>query len=154
MTVEFELHTMIEAPITDVFDLSLNIDAHLQSMTDSGEKAIAGVTTGLIGLNETVTWRARHFGIPFTMTSRITELERPHRFVDEQQRGPFKRFRHEHLFQAVGERTQMIDLVSFDAPLGLVGRAVETLVLGRYLENLIRQRNAYLRDEAEAAATP
>jgi ligand-binding SRPBCC domain-containing protein len=40
-------------------------------------------------LGDTVTWRARHFGIAFQMTSAITDYERPIRFVDEQQRGPF-----------------------------------------------------------------
>jgi hypothetical protein len=77
VTVEFEHLTTIAAPIEVVFDLSLDIDAHLASMADSGERAIGGTTSGLIGLGETVTWRARHFGIPFTMTSKVTEWERP-----------------------------------------------------------------------------
>ena len=88
MTVEFEHVTLIDAPIEIVFDVSLDIDAHLASMSDSNERAIDGVTTGHIGLGESVTWRARHFGIPFTMTSRVIELDRPRRFVDEQMRGP------------------------------------------------------------------
>lgn len=69
-------------------------------MSDSNERAIDGVTTGHIGLGESVTWRARHFGTPFTMTSRVIELDRPRRFVDEQMRGPFRSFQHEHLFVA------------------------------------------------------
>ena len=77
MTVEFEHVTEIDAPldapVDAVFDLSLDIDAHLASMADSGERAIEGVTGGQIGLGEQVTWRATHFGIPFTMTSRITD---------------------------------------------------------------------------------
>lgn len=63
---------------------------------------MGGVTAGRIGLGEEVTWRAVHFGLPFTMTSRVTELERPLRFVDEQVRGPFRSFRHEHRFEATG----------------------------------------------------
>jgi hypothetical protein len=65
VTVAFVHRTMIDAPPDVVFDLSLDIDAHLASMARSGERAIAGVTTGQIGLGEEVTWRARHFGIPF-----------------------------------------------------------------------------------------
>lgn len=71
-------------------------------METSGEQAIGGVTSGSIALGETVTWRARHFGIWFTMTSRITSLERPNRFVDEQVRGPFRSFHHEHVFARRG----------------------------------------------------
>src|SRR5918995_5310426 len=86
MTVRFEHETRIEAPAKLVFDLSLDIYAHRALMAASKERATAGVTSGPIGLGETVTWRAIHFRIPFTMTSRVTELERPHCFIDEQVR--------------------------------------------------------------------
>ncbi len=46
---------MIEAPPEAIFDLSLDIDAHMASMADSNERAVAGVTSGLIGLGEEVT---------------------------------------------------------------------------------------------------
>ena len=154
MTVEFEIRTIIEAPPEAVFDLSLDIDAHMASMADSNERAVAGVTSGLIGLGEEVTWRARHFGIPFTMTSRVTEFDRPNRFVDEQQRGPFRRFHHEHLFEAVDGRTVMIDRLSFDAPIGPIGRVVERLVLDRYLQKLIMQRGRHIKTEAERRQPP
>ena len=94
----FTLETRSSHAAEQLFDLSLSIDAHLGSMSDSGERAVAGVTSGQIGLGEEVTWRARHFGIWFTMTSRIVELDRPHRFVDEQVKGPFRSFVHEHSF--------------------------------------------------------
>ena len=101
------------------------LDAHLESLAGSRERAIAGVTTGSIGLGEEVTWRAVHFGIPSRMTSSITELERPTRFVDEQVRGPFRWFRHEHLFEAKEAGTLMTDRVSFQAPAAGLGWAVE-----------------------------
>ena len=151
MTVEFVVTTELTAPIEVAFDLSLDIDLHLASMRASGERAIAGVTTGRIGLGEEVTWRARHFNIPFTMTSRITELDRPHRFVDQQERGPFRSFRHEHQFAETGDGCRMTDLVTFVAPLGPIGRIAERAVLGRYLCHLIESRNAHL---ADAARTP
>ena len=149
MTVEFEHVTLIDAPIEIVFDVSLDIDAHLASMSDSNERAIDGVTTGHIGLGESVTWRARHFGIPFTMTSRVIELDRPRRFVDEQMRGPFRSFQHEHLFVAADGGTTMTDHIRFDAPISFVGWIVERLVLARYLRHLIAQRSEFLRDTAE-----
>ena len=130
------------------FDLSVSIDAHLGSFKDSGEHAIDGVTTGLIGLGEFVTWRARHFGVTWTMTSTITEWDRPRRFVDEQRKGPFKSFRHEHRFEPVEHGTQLLDHVEFQAPLGVLGRVVERLVLTRYLRHLIDVRNTFLVTEA------
>jgi ligand-binding SRPBCC domain-containing protein len=152
MTVSFEVETIIDAPIDRVFDLSLDIDAHRASMSASNERAIGGVTTGRIGLGEHVTWRATHFGIPFTMTSAITELDRPTRFVDQQQRGPFRSFRHEHLFDQRAGRTVVLDRIEFQAPLGAIGRLVERIVLGGYLRQLIEVRNDFLKSEAEAAA--
>jgi ligand-binding SRPBCC domain-containing protein len=151
VTVFFELRTLIAASVDAMFDLSLSVDAHVGSMADSGERAVVGVTHGLISLGEEVTWKARHFGLPFTMTSRITELERPRRFVDEQVHGPFQRFHHEHLFEPDDGSTLMIDRVNFDAPLGPLGRIAERAVLGSYLPKLIQDRNEYLKRTAETA---
>lgn len=80
------------APVTraELFGISLDIDAHAASMSQSGERAVDGVTAGRIALGQTVTWQARHFGIWFTMTSKITDLEEPIRFVDQQVSGPFR----------------------------------------------------------------
>lgn len=140
---------MIRVPPSEAFHASLDIDAHLASMESSGEEAVDGVTSGTIGLGETVTWRARHFGITWKMTSKITELNAPHRFVDEQVRGPFSRFRHVHLFEDAPGGTLMTDQIVFDAPLGPLGDLTEKIVLGSYLTKLITERNEYLRDQLE-----
>ena len=149
VAVTFECSTTIGASQAAVFDLSLSVDAHFQSMAVSKERAVAGVTTGSIGLGEEVTWRAVHFGLPFRMTSRITELERPTRFVDEQARGPFRWFRHEHLFEANAAGTLMTDRVSFQAPVSGLGWAVERVLLGAYMKKLIEERSTYLKRAAE-----
>jgi ligand-binding SRPBCC domain-containing protein len=150
MTVKFECTTVLPTDIETAFALALDIDEHLASMASSGERVIGGVRTGTIGLGEEVTWRARHFGVPFTMTSRITALERPSPFVDEQVRGPFRRFRHEHRFEVVDGGTRLFDEVEFDAPFGPIGRVFERLLLERYLRQLIDQRNAHLLRVAAA----
>ncbi len=149
MTVTFRLVTDLATAPERAFALSLDVGAHERSMAASGERAVAGTTTGTIGLGETVTWRARHFGIVWRMTSRITALEAPGRFVDEQVRGPFARFRHEHRFTASAGGTRMVDEVTLTAPFGPLGRLAERLVLGRYLRRLIADRNASLRSELE-----
>lgn len=149
MTVRFELETLIAAPQQAVFDAALDIDAHLASMESSAEEAVGGVTSGSIGLGETVTWRAKHFGITWRMTSKITELDEPHSFVDEQVRGPFKLFRHEHILEQTASGTKMTDRIVFDAPLGPIGDLIEKVVLGSYIPKLIRHRNDFLRTELE-----
>jgi len=150
VTSTFTVTTRAGTTPAALFDASLSIDRHLESMKRSRERAVAGVTSGQIALNETVTWRARHFGILFTMTSRITALDRPHRFVDEQVRGPFRSFRHEHSFRADGTLTVMTDTLTIASP--VFGRLAERLVLVPYLRRLIRMRNAHLVDAV--ASTP
>ncbi|WP_455133167.1 DUF1990 family protein [Microbacterium aurum] len=142
MPSSFTLVTDAAVSPEALYALSLDIDAHVASMRQSGERAVGGVTSGSIGLGESVTWRARHFGIRFTMTSRITELEEPTRFVDEQVRGPFRSFRHEHRFEQVGSGTRMTDTIELASP--FFGRLAERVVLVPYLRRLIRQRNAHL----------
>ncbi|GAA1153378.1 hypothetical protein GCM10009583_24310 [Ornithinicoccus hortensis] len=78
------------------------------------------------------------------MTSVISEYEAPHRFVDEQVSGPFRRWWHEHRFSATAEGTRMTDIVEFESPAGPLGRAVNSLVLTQYMTKLLRQRNAWL----------
>lgn len=144
MSVTFECHTELATTVQESFDLARSIDLHVDSMTRSNERAIAGVTSGLIAHGDEVTWRARHFGIPFRMTSRITRMSAPHSFVDEQVNGPFRSFRHEHTFSDHAGRTSMIDRVEFRAPFGVLGRVAERIVLARYLRRLIEQRNQFL----------
>jgi ligand-binding SRPBCC domain-containing protein len=152
MTVTIRLVTDLPTSLDRAFALSLDIGAHLRSMAATGEQAVAGTTTGTIGLGESVTWRARHLGVVWRMTSRVTALEAPHRFVDEQVRGPFARFRHEHTFTAVPGGTRMVDEIAFRAPLGVLGRIAEALVLRRHLRRLIAERNRSLA--AELAPAP
>ncbi|WP_402464654.1 SRPBCC family protein [Isoptericola aurantiacus] len=142
MTTAFEIVSHHDADVDALFDASLSIDAHVDSMAASHERAVGGVTGGQIGLGETVTWRARHLGVWFTMTSQITELQRPARFVDQQVRGPFRSFVHVHEFHRVDGGTRMVDTITVASP--VLGQPAERLVLVPYLRRLIRQRNAHL----------
>lgn len=142
MPSTFNLVTDFPSSVEELFGMSLDIDAHVESMSDSHEHAVAGVTTGRIGLGETVTWRARHLGVWFTMTSQISELDRPARFVDQQVRGPFKTFVHEHRFESRPGGSRMTDHITVGSP--FFGRLAERLILVPYLRRLIAKRNAHL----------
>ena len=144
MTASFVCRTESTLSRERLFDLARSIDAHIESQQRAGERAIGGVTSGLIGEGQEVTWRARHFGVPLTMTSRITSLEFPVSFVDEQVRGPFKTLRHVHEFEATSTGSIMTDRVEFTAPFGVLGRLVERLVLRPYLQRLVENRGRFL----------
>ena len=147
---EIEIVTLIRADAATVFDLELDADVHAASMAGSGERATTSTGRAALGLGDEVTFAARHLGRTWHLTSRVTEYDRPRRFVDEQLTGPFHRMRHEHLFEAVDARTtRMTDRMSFTAPLGPVGRLVARLVLEPYLQRLLIERGAHVRRLAE-----
>lgn len=153
MTVTIELSTDIDAPIEEVFDLARDLDFHARSMAHRGERAVGGRMTGRIEHGETVTWRARHFGIWWSLTSRITAVDPPTRFEDVQQRGPFAWFRHEHRFEPLlGGGTRMRDRWEHRSPLGPLGGLVDRLVLGWYMRRQLKTRNAALKREAESGS--
>ncbi len=118
-------------------------------MGRSRERAVAGVKDGEMALGQTVTWDARHFGIPFRMTAAVTAYDRPHRFVDEQTRGPFRSWWHEHTFVQTDGATVMTDVVRYSVPAGSVGRLVDAAVLRSYMRRLLEARNAWLKVELE-----
>ena len=147
--VVIELETRINAPIERVFDLSRSIDAHLDSTSATGERAVAGTTTGLIGLGETVTWSAVHFGVRQRLTVEIVEYDRPHTFADQMLNGAFKSMHHRHTFEEVDDGTLMRDCFTFEAPLGFLGTIAEKMVLASYMRRFLETRNARLKDLAE-----
>ena len=146
---KIHITTFIAAPRERVFDLSRNISLHKISMQDTKEEAIAGVTSGPIGLNETVTWRAKHVGKTRTMQVKITQMESPVSFTDEQVKGDFIYFRHEHHFKPVENGTLMIDMLDFKSPYGIIGQVFNSIYLTGYLEKFLLKRNAVIKRYAE-----
>lgn len=170
------LTTHIAAPVETCFLLSLNIDLHKESMKYSSfrkeqtadeytmcpkhtsyihmkaskEKAIAGITKGLIHCGETVTWQARHFGISWKMTTLISKYQYPFYFVSEMVKGPFARFHHQHIFKENGIHTIMTDIVELKAPLGILGHFAEWLFLKKKLRKSLEERNRIIKKTAQS----
>lgn len=143
------LITEIDAPIEVVFDISRNIDIHQVSASQTNERAIAGVTTGLINLNETVTWRAKHFGLYLKHESKITAMDFHTYFVDEMVKGCFSTFRHEHIFNIQNNKTIMTDQLRYETPYGICGRWFDRNFLKSYLTAFLETRNNTIKNLAE-----
>ena len=143
------IKTKINATAEKCFDLARSIDLHLESMKNSDEKAISGRLKGLIEVGEQVTWQAKHFGIPFKMTSKITAMKKPHYFVDEMVTGPFRKLQHQHYFTFLNAQIEMTDVFSFKSPFGLLGAFVDFLFLKRYMYRLLTERNKTIKLKAE-----
>jgi ligand-binding SRPBCC domain-containing protein len=145
-----ELSTVIRAPRERVFDLARSIDAHQDSTGGTEERAVAGVTRGLIGMDEEVTWEARHFGVRQRLTVRVTAFERPTHFQDIMISGAFSSMTHDHTFEEHRDGTLMRDRFEFTSPLGLLGKIADWLFLTSYMRRFIVRRNAVLKQLAES----
>lgn len=145
-----KLETKINAPVERVFDLARSIDLHTKSASESNEEAIAGRTSGLINLDETVTWRAKHLGVRQTLTSKITAFERPFHFRDSMQRGIFKRIDHDHFFEEIAGGTLMRDRFDYAAPLWILGNLADILFLEKYMTDFLIERNRLIKEIAES----
>ena len=144
-----KITTTYFAPIETVFDTNRNIDIHQQSASKTKEVAIAGITSGLINKNETVTWKGKHFGVYLTHQSLISEMDFPTYFVDEQLKGQFKNFKHQHFFEQKENYVEVTDLLEYETPFGIFGQLFDKLFLKKHLTNFIIHRNAVLKNLAE-----
>ncbi|MGC1632642.1 MAG: SRPBCC family protein [Gelidibacter sp.] len=144
------LNTLIKADKSIVFDLARSIDLHKISTQISNETVISGKTHGLIDLNESVTWRAKHFGVYNILTSKITAFKAPDFFVDEMVSGIFKSFKHEHHFKDDANSTLMTDVFDYASPFGLLGKLADQLFLINYMTKFLLERNRVIKDFAES----
>lgn len=143
------LTTFIQAPVERVFDLSRHIDLQKKVVTRHQEEPVAGTRFGLIGKDETVTWKARHLFKTRLLRSRVTEMSRPFVFVDEQSPGERPMVKHEHHFKACNNGTIMIDLIHFETRFGLLGKIFNAFYLSSYVREWIEQRNRAIKEYAE-----
>lgn len=144
------LTTFVAAPIERVFQLSRSIDLHKHSMQRFGERPIVGKISGLINKGETVTWQAKHLFKKRILQVKITELDAPYFFMDEQVAGDFASMKHAHYFKPCDNGTIMIDKFWFETPYGIIGRLVNKIGLTNYMERLLEQRNEILKKTAES----
>lgn len=145
-----DVSTLIHAPRERVFDLARSIDVHQDSTQGTHERAVAGVLHGLIGLDEQVTWEARHFGRRQRLTVTISAFDRPRHFQDRMLAGAFKSMLHDHNFAEHEQGTLMRDRFEFRSPFGILGLVADKLVLTAYMRRFLLRRNAVIKRIAES----
>ncbi|HEY0142401.1 MAG TPA: SRPBCC family protein [Thermoanaerobaculia bacterium] len=151
MTTTITIDTFIAAPPEVCFDLARDVEAHRRSAAFSNEQLVApGKLSGLLEAGDLVAFQGRHFGVKQTFIARITLVERPHRFDDEMVKGIFRWLKHVHEFHARDGGTLMRDVLTWEAPLGVVGRIADALFLRRHMQWFVRTKQRHLKQEAES----
>lgn len=150
----FTLERVIRAAPAEVFAAAIDPALHVESMARYGETMVEGPDGGAFTEGSTVTWRARHFGVPFRLTSIVFDIEPPRRFRDRQTKGPFAEFHHEHVFEEHPDGTLMRDTITFRSPFGPIGALVDRLFMREYMRRLIDERNQVLAQTLERERPP
>jgi ligand-binding SRPBCC domain-containing protein len=139
--------TMVHAPMERCFRLAVSIDLQIAA---SGRKALDGVTSGLIGPGDSVTWQGSLFGTVGRHQSLI-EVWHPYTyFRDIMVDGHFKSYEHDHHFAPLNDGTRIRDEIRFSASSGMLGRIRERFFLRRKLTAMLKQRNALIKQAAES----
>lgn len=147
LTIKHDI--LIMAPIDVCFDLARNVDVHMKTTSQTKERAIEGITSGLMENGDSVTWEAIHLGVKQKLTAQIIDMEKPYRFTDVMVKGTFHSFTHTHEFIECGDGTIMKDTFSYKSPLGILGVIADRLFLEKYMANFIANRASELKRIAE-----
>jgi len=143
------LTTEVAADVETVFDLARSVDLHVESTSQTNEKAVAGRTSGLIELGESVTWEATHFFVRQRLMVSIAQFDRPNHFRDSMVSGAFARFDHDHHFTVCDIGTLMTDTLDFTSPYGIFGKLANWLFVTRHMCKLLEGRNQLIKSIAE-----
>jgi len=148
--------TILEAPLDQVFDFFSRAQ-NLALMTPSWmdfqivSDASAGPRAG-----ETIDYKIKVGPLSMRWRTRFLAWEPGARFIDNQERGPYRLWHHEHRFSAEGDRTRMEDIVHYTLPLGPLGRLMHRLFVAGQLRRIFSFRAATiaLRFAAGSGAEP
>ena len=136
--------TQIYAPLERCFRLSLSVDLEHQA---TGNKAIEGVTRGLMGPGERVIWCGPGLG---RRHEALIDIWRPFTyFRDVMVSGYFGAFEHDHHFAVMDDGTRIRNEIRFTVTWGILSRAAE-LLLRRRIIKLLHNRNAMIKRVAES----
>jgi len=138
---------ILPAPLPTVFEFFAN-PQNLQELTPSFLNFEILTTQTAVALGSLIDYRLRLYGIPFGWTSEITAWEPMRRFVDEQRRGPYREWIHEHRFTPQGHHTLVEDVVQYSVPGGAL---IERLFVRPRLQGIFdHRREALLRRFGES----
>jgi ligand-binding SRPBCC domain-containing protein len=143
------LTTFIAAPVERVFDLSRHIAIYKNLFQSRKEQFSSGAGGNLLNLNETISILGKIAGKTRLTMLKITGINKPESFTEEQVKGDLIEFKHQHHFKSVQNGTIIIDMIEYGLPKDFIGKIAGKFYLSSYLEELVNKRNELIRSYAE-----
>ncbi len=78
--------------------------------------------------------------IPLKWVTEITHVREGEYFVDEQRFGPYSLWHHKHFIKPIKNGVEMIDIVDYKVPFGLLGQLVQPFLVRPKLEEIFEYR--------------
>ncbi len=141
----FQTEFILNAPIGEVFSFFSKAE-NLGLMTPNWLKfKILTPTPILIKKGCLIDYRIKILGIPVKWKTEITCWEPPHRFIDEQLKGPYKIWKHEHQFIEHNNQTKMIDRVNYQVPGWFLSQIIHKFFVRNAVKNIFEFRSNVIR---------
>lgn len=137
--------TIIHRPLTEVFDFfskaeNLNVLTPPELSFKILTPAPVNMKAGTI-----IDYKIRLMGVPFHWKTLISRWEPGRAFVDEQVRGPYKKWVHLHSFEEHPEGTKMTDRVEYEIPGGFLSYPVLRWFVSPKVQSIFDYREKALR---------
>ncbi|WP_291908253.1 SRPBCC family protein [Chitinophaga sp. CB10] len=139
---------LIPAPLEAVWDY-FSAPGNLAAITPSYMRfrVTSAPHQGSIYPGQIITYKVSPvLGVPLTWVTEITHVHPRRFFVDEQRKGPYRMWRHEHHFEEVPGGVSMRDLVHYELPLGVLGTLAHGLFVKKQLEELFLYRTGRIAE--------
>jgi ligand-binding SRPBCC domain-containing protein len=140
---------LIPAPLQSVWDF-FSKATNLITITppELNLKVTSEMMAGETYAGQVITYYVKPLlGIPIYWMTEITHVERLHFFVDEQRRGPFQLWHHQHHFREVANSVEMTDLVHYQVPFFFLGSIAHSLFVRKKVEAIFEYRNKKVREQ-------
>lgn len=140
-----EKTSVIKAPADKLFEFFLDPN-NLQRISPTGSKVIEVKSPVPLTAGAEFSLKVREGWLRVAWQGRVCELERPKLIVDEQVRGPFRRFRHTHKFRDIDGATLVIDVVEYKPPCGPLGMLFDACFIHHRLKQMFDYRHQRLKE--------
>lgn len=140
--LSLERQTLLPRPLDEVFAF-FSQAGNLERLTPPWLSFEVLTPPERMAVGTRISYRLRLRGLPVRWESEITSWDPPHRFVDEQRRGPYRSWHHEHLFREVPGGTEVVDRVRYSV---LGGRVVDRFLVAPDLRRIFDFRQAAMHD--------